>query len=75
MITAAKGLAALPNPDKVTPFYKQNENKRDKIKKSELQKQLKDLKDKFDLVAVPFTIKKDSGKENLLIMLDEALKE
>ena len=49
--------------------------KSDKLKKSELQKQLKDLKDKFDLVAVPFTIKNETGMGKTLTMLEEALKE
>ncbi len=48
--------------------------KSDKLKKSELQKQLKDLKDKFDLVAVPFTIKNETGMGKTLTMLAEALK-
>ncbi len=49
--------------------------KSDKLKNSELQKQLKNLNEKFDLIPVPFSIKNDSGMEKILNMLEEALKE
>ena len=49
--------------------------KSDKLKKSELQKQLNELKNKYDLVAVPFTIKNDSGMAKILTMLEQSLKE
>jgi GTP-binding protein len=49
--------------------------KSDKIRKSDLQKQLDSLKKDFGLVAVPFSIKNDSGMEKILTILEEALKE
>ncbi len=49
--------------------------KSDKIKKSDLHKQLNTLQETFGLVAVPFSIKNDSGMENILNILGDALKE
>jgi len=49
--------------------------KSDKIPKSDLQKQLNKLSKDFGLVAVPFSIKNDSGKIDLLNLLEEAIEE